>query len=274
MTEPSVVVALDGWVDAGSAATNAAANLAQGGRVVASFDADAIFDYRARRPTLQIVHGKPRTLDWPELTLRATKVADQDLLVLTGAEPDYRWHELASDIVELAQKFGVAQWISLGAIPAAVPHTRPVPILGTESRTGLLKGDVQPGPEGVLRVPAAAISVFDISVAKAGIPSVGYFAQIPHYVSGPYPEASISLLKALEVHLGHELGLGRLPEEARMMRIRLDAAAAREESTKTYVEQLETLVDEARLPAGDDLITEIERFLREGGQQGGSGRPN
>lgn len=274
MSDPSVVVALDGWVDAGSAATNAAANLAQGGRVVASFDADAIFDYRARRPTLQIVHGKPRTLDWPELTIRATKVADQDLLVLTGAEPDYRWHELSSDIVELAQKFGVAQWISLGAIPAAVPHTRPVPILGTESRTGLLKGNVQPGPEGVLRVPAAAISVFDISVTKAGIPSVGYFAQIPHYVSGPYPQASIELLRALEVHLGHELDVGRLPEEARLMRIRLDAAAAREETTKTYVEQLETLVDEARLPAGDDLITEIERFLREGGQQGSSGRPN
>ena len=274
LAAPSVVVALDGWVDAGSAATNAAATLAQGGRVVASFDGDAIFDYRARRPTLQIVHGKPRTLDWPELTMRSTKVGDMDLLVLTGAEPDYRWHELASDMVELAQKFGVAQWISLGAIPAAVPHTRPVPILGTESKSGLLKGNVQPGPEGVLRVPAAAISVFDISVTKAGIPSVGYFAQIPHYVSGPYPQASIELLHALEQHLGLGLDVGRLPEEARLMRIRLDAAAAREETTKTYVEQLETLVDEARLPAGDDLITEIERFLREGGQQGGSGRPN
>ena len=92
------------------------------------------------------------------------------MLVLTGAEPDYRWHELANDVVALAQHLGVAQWISLGAIPAAVPHTRPVPILGTESRAGLLKGSVLPGPEGVLRVPAAAISVFDISVAKAGIP--------------------------------------------------------------------------------------------------------
>jgi proteasome assembly chaperone (PAC2) family protein len=272
--EPAVVVALDGWVDAGSAATNAAATLATGGRIVASFDADAIFDYRARRPTLQIVHGRPRTLEWPELTMRATEVGEADLLVLTGAEPDYRWHELASDVVALAQHLGVAQWISLGAIPAAVPHTRPVPILGTESRSGLLKGGVLPGPEGVLRVPAAAISVFDISVAKAGIPAAGYFAQIPHYVSGPYPEASIALLRALGQHLELELDLGRLPEEARLMRIRLDSAAAREEGTKSYVERLETLVDEARLPSGDDLISEIERFLREGGQQGGSGRPN
>jgi PAC2 family len=274
LREPAVVVALDGWVDAGSAATNAATTLAEGGRIVAAFDADEIFDYRARRPTLQIVHGRPRSLDWPELTLRATKVGERDLLVLSGAEPDYRWHELANDVVALAQHLGVAQWISLGAIPAAVPHTRPVPILGTESKSGLLRGSVLPGPEGVLRVPAAAISVFDISVSKAGIPAVGYYAQIPHYISGPYPQASIELLHAVERHLDVQLDVGRLPEEARLMRIRLDAAASREEGTRSYVERLETLVDEARLPSGDDLISEIEQFLREGGQQGGSGRPN
>ena len=271
---PSVVVALDGWVDAGSAATAAAAELAQGARVVATFDPDSIFDYRARRPTLEIVHGRPRSLVWPELTLRATRVGEKDLLVFTGAEPDYRWRELQADVAQLALKLGVGEWISLGAIPAAVPHTRPVPILGTESRSGLLKGGVGAGPEGILRVPSAAISIFDIAVAKAGIPAVGYFAQIPHYVSGEYPQASVDLLLALGRHLDVELDPGRLPEEARLMRVRLDNAAAREETTKTYVERREALVDEARLPSGDDLISEIERFLREGGQQGGSGRLN
>jgi PAC2 family protein len=274
LKEPAVVVALDGWVDAGSAATNAAAILAHGGRVVATFDADSIFDYRARRPTLEIVHGRPRSLEWPELTIRASKVGEHDVLVFSGAEPDYRWHELSADVAGLAVQLDVSQWISLGAIPAAVPHTRPVPILGTESRAGLLQGGVAPGPQGVLRVPSAAISIFDIAVAKAGIPSVGYFAQIPHYVSGEYPQASIDLLHTLGRHFDAELDYGRLPEEARLMRVRLDAATAREETTKTYVERLETLVDEARLPSGDDLISEIERFLREGGQQGGSGRPN
>ena len=274
LKEPAVVVALDGWVDAGSAATNAASILAHGSRVVATFDADSIFDYRARRPTLEIVHGRPRSLEWPELTIRASKVGEHDLLVFTGAEPDYRWHELSADVAGLAVQLDVSQWISLGAIPAAVPHTRPVPILGTESRSGLLQGGVAPGPDGVLRVPSAAISIFDIAVAKAGIPSVGYFAQIPHYVSGEYPQASIDLLHALGRHFDAELDYGRLPEEARLMRVRLDAATAREETTKTYVERLETLVDEARLPSGDDLISEIERFLREGGQQGGSGRLN
>src|SRR5919107_3645375 len=109
--EPAAVVALDGWVDAGSAATNAAKTLAEGGRVIATFDADSIFDYRARRPTLEIHHGRPRSLEWPELALRATKAGDRDLLVLTGAEPDYRWHELSNDVVEVSKRLGVAQWI-------------------------------------------------------------------------------------------------------------------------------------------------------------------
>ena len=146
LVAPSMIVALDGWVDAGSAATTAAATLAEGGRVLATFDADAIFDYRARRPTLEIVDGRPESLAWPELTLRSTRVSERDLLVLTGAEPDYRWHELSADVADLAGQLGVAEWISLGAIPAAVPHTRPVPILGTASEPGLLRGGVQPGP--------------------------------------------------------------------------------------------------------------------------------
>lgn len=273
LVAPSMIVALDGWVDAGSSATTAAATLAEGGRVLATFDADAIFDYRARRPTLEIIDGRPESLTWPELTLRSTRVSERDLLVLTGAEPDYRWHELSAGIADLAGQLGVAEWISLGAIPAAVPHTRPVPILGTASEPGLLRGGVQPAPQGTLTVPAAAISILDIAIAKAGIPTVGYFAQIPHYISGPYPGASIELLRVLGRHLGLELDTGNLPEEARLMRIRLDAAAAREETTRTYVERLESMVDEARLPSGDDLITEIERFLRDGGNQGGT-RPN
>lgn len=273
LVAPSVIVALDGWVDAGSAATTAVGTLAAGARIVATFDADAIFDYRARRPTLEIIDGRPESLDWPELTLRTTRVSERDLLILTGAEPDYRWHELCEDIVDLARRLGVGEWISLGAIPAAVPHTRPVPILGTASEPGLLRGGVQPGPQGTLTVPAAAISVLDVAIAHAGIPTIGYFAQIPHYISGPYPNASIELLRVLGRHLGLELDTANLSEDARLMRIRLDAAAAREETTRTYVERLETMVDEARLPSGDDLITEIEKFLREGGNQGG-GRPN
>lgn len=265
LTDPTVIVAFDGWVDAGSAATTAAATVAADGEVVATFDADRLYDYRARRPTLRIRDGRPAELTWPELELRHARVAGRDVLVLTGPEPDFRWHELSAAVVEIARRFGVREWLSLGSIPAAVPHTRPVPILGTESSPGLLRGGVEPGPQGVLQVPAAAVSILDIAVAAEGIPAVGYFAQIPHYVSGPYPEAALALLRAAGRHLGAELPSTELVEEARQLRTRLDTAAATDEATRAYVERLEATVDEARRPSGGDLIGEIERFLRDQG---------
>ena len=275
LREPSMLVALDGWVDAGSAATNAVERVAAGGTVIGEFDTDVLFDYRARRPALEIRDGRARTLTWSKLTISRTTYGARDVLVLTGAEPDFRWRELSRELVALAQRLGIVQWISLGAIPAAVPHTRPVPILGTSSKPGLLKGDVQAGPTGTLRVPAACISVLDVAMSKAGIPAVGYFAQIPHYVSGPYATAALALLEAANRHLEIEVPPGPLANEAMRLRQQLDTATAADEDTRKYVERLEAMTDEARLPEGDDLIADIERFLRErGGELGGSGRPN
>jgi hypothetical protein len=250
-------------VDAGNAATNAVEALATDAETVATFDSDQLFDYRSRRPTLEIRDGHLASLDWPEVTLKAARFAGRDLLMLSGSEPDDRWRAFGDAVVELAQQLGVTGWISLGAIPAAVPHTRPVPILGTESRPGLLKGGVTPGPAGLLTVPSAAISMLEMAVAAAGIPAVGYFAQIPHYVTGPYAIAAVELLRSLERHLGIDLPRGGLPDEARQLRAKLDGATAADEGTRTYVERLEAMVDESRLPAGEDLISEIERFLRD-----------
>ena len=262
---PTLIAAFDGWVDAGSAATSALGQLVDDAPVVATFDADRIFDYRARRPPLEIVDGRLDELIWPELAVRRLHVRDRDLLVLVGPEPDYRWRELVSDVLDLVTRLGVAEWISLGAIPAAVPHTRSVLILGTESAPGLLRADVPAGPAGTLRVPSALVSALEFEVSKAGLPALGYFAQVPHYISGPYPAASLALLETLGRHLGVELPAGDLAEEASQLRTRLDTATALEETTRTYVERLESMVDEQRLPAGDDLIADIERFLRDRG---------
>ncbi len=269
LIEPIAVVAFDGWVDAGSASTVAAAQLAEGSEVIATFQGDLLFDYRARRPTLEIVDGRPSLLTWPELSMRRARIAERDVLILAGPEPDYRWRELAAGVVELAHRLGVVEWISLGAIPAAVPHTRPIPVMGTESSPGLLRGSVQPGPAGVLRVPSAASSVIDHAMSASGIAALGYYAQVPHYVSGPYPPAAVALLRAVGRHLDAEIDSGSLEEEARQLRTSLDTAAALDEQTRTYVERLEAMVDEARLPSGDELISDIERFLRDRG----SGRP-
>jgi hypothetical protein len=269
LIDPVLLAAFDGWVDAGSAATTALGIVADDGEVVATFDADRLFDYRARRPPLEIVDGRLTTLTWPELVLRRTRLDERDLLVLVGPEPDYRWRAFTADVIDLVARLGVVQWISLGAIPAAVPHTRPVPIIGTEAAPGLLRGDVMAGPEGTLRVPSALVSALEIEVAAAGTPALGYFAQVPHYVSGPYATAALELLRALGNHLGAEIPAHELTEESRELRTRLDTAAGLDDTTRSYVERLEAMYDEQRLPSGDDLISDIERFLRD---QGGATR--
>lgn len=265
LADPVMIAALDGWVDAGSGATLAAGLLADDGRAWATFDVDRIYDYRARRPTLGIVDGVPRDLTWPELRLVHRRYAERDVLVLTGPEPDYRWRQLAAELAQLARVLEVSEWISLGAIPAAVPHTRSVSILGTRSTNGQLVSDVEAGPAGTLTVPAAFLSVVDMAIAGTGVPTVGYYAQTPHYVSGEYPAAALGLIDILGRHLAVRLPRGRLAEEAAELRERLDAAAAADASTRAYVERLEGMVDESRLPSGTELISEIERFLRDRG---------
>ena len=270
---PVFIAAFDGWVDGGKAGTLAAAVLADAGSVIATFDGDLLFDYRARRPTLDIIDGKLVDLDWPALTLSRARVAERDLLVLTGAEPDFRWREFTTQVVGLARQLGVSSWVSLGAIPATVAHTRPVPILGTSSAPGLLPAGVTQGPAGNLRVPSAAISVLELAAARAGIPAIGFYAQVPHYASGAFPNAAIELLKRVGQSLDVELPLGALPQQALETRTLLDAAVAADERTSSYVQRLEQMSDEARLPSGDDLIADIERFLRDGGDDddGGNG---
>lgn len=262
LVAPALIAAFDGWVDAAGAATAAAGRLADDAEAVASFDPDLLFDYRARRPVLDIVDGIPTRAVWPELVLRRVRRDGRDLLVLTGGEPDFRWRELGDDILELALRLGVVEWVSLGAIPAAVPHTRAVPILATASRHGLLsQGELQ-GPSGLLRVPSAALSAVELAVSGGGIPTVGFYAQVPHYVGGIYPAATIALLDHLGQHLGLEIALGDLPEEARNHRQRLDAAVAADEDSRNYLARLEAAAGEEAIPSGDELATEIERFLR------------
>jgi proteasome assembly chaperone (PAC2) family protein len=268
LDSPVLVAALEGWVDAGSAGTVAAAQLGDEGTVVATFDTDAIYDYRARRPTLDIVDGRPMHLGWPTLELTSNRIGGRDLVILRGPEPDYRWRELTVDVVDVAKRLGVVSWVSLGAIPAAVPHTRPVPILATASAPGLLPKGIKQGPDGLLRVPSACLSVLELAASANGIPAVGLFAQVPHYVNATYPAASIALLSALGRHLGIEPPVGQLATRALERRNLLDAATATDDDTKAHVERLEGLVDESRLPEGDELIADIERFLRDGGSSG------
>jgi hypothetical protein len=264
LSAPVLLAAFDGWIDAAGAATACANHVAEEGRVVASFDVDSLNDYRARRPVLDVVDGVLARIQWPDIMLRHIRVGDRDILVLVGPEPDYKWKQLGEDVVELARRLGVVEWISLGAIPAAVPHTRPVPVLATASTGASLRDGEQQGPGGILRVPAAALSAVEMTVAGAGIPAIGYYAQVPHYIgAAAYAPATLALLQHLERRLGVTIPLGTLGDDAVAQRQRLDAAIAEDEDSREYLARLEALASEERMPSGDELASEIERYLKE-----------
>jgi hypothetical protein len=152
-----------------------------------------------------------------------------------------------------------------------VPHTRPVPVLATASSEAILRDGEQQGPGGVLRVPAAALSAIEMTVAGGGIPAIGYYAQVPHYVgTSGYAPATLALLQHLERRLGITMPLGSLADEAIEQRQRLDAAIAEDEDSREYLGRLESLASEERVPSGDEIASEIERYLR---QQGSGGEP-
>jgi hypothetical protein len=262
------VASFDGWVDAAEAASRAVAQVAGEAAVVASFDPDAVFDYRSRRPVLDVQDGRLSELRWPELTIRHARVERRDVLLFSGAEPDLRWTELATDAVELVRHLNVTEWVSLGAVPGAVAHTRPVPVMATASEDGLL--DEPAGPEGLLRVPSAALSVLEMAVTRAGTPAVGFYAQVPPYASIGYAAASVALVGRLARHLGVAIDVEPLLDEQREQHARYDAAVAGDAMLRETVSRLESAagdVESEQLPSGDDLAREIERFLRR--QDGG-----
>jgi PAC2 family protein len=265
LAEPVVVAAFDGWIDAAGAASTAAEMLARDGQLIATFDGNVLFDYRSRRPTLDVVDGTLTRLVWPSLELRRRETDGRDLLVLHGAEPDFRWKELGDDVLELCRRLGVTGWVSLGSIPAAVPHTRPVPVMATASAGAQLHEAETKGPAGLLRVPSAGLSAMEVAITDGGIPAVGFYAQVPHYIGGPYAPATLALLQHLGRHLRTDLPIGSLDGEARSQLERLDAAVAEDEDVRAILQQLED-ASEADIPSGDDLAAEIERFLRNEGR--------
>ncbi|HEX2059000.1 MAG TPA: PAC2 family protein [Actinomycetota bacterium] len=250
LTAPALVVSFEDWVDAGTAGTTAARHVAGDGEVVATFDADVLYDYRSHRPVLDIVDGIPNRLVWPALRLMWRRLPERDVFVLTGPEPDYRWQEFAGDVHELAVRFGVVQHVSLGAIPAAVPHTAPTPVMMTASGEDLLRGG-RP-TEGLLRVPAAAVSAVEWTMAQRGIPAVGFWAQVPHYAT-PYAAGAIALVRRMEDHLSVTIGAGELEEQVVAQRTALEQIFASNSEAREHLERLEGLIGEADVPPAENI---------------------
>jgi hypothetical protein len=182
--------------------------------------------------------------------------------VLTGPEPDYRWRQFRDAVVEIADRLGVVQSVSLGAIGATVPHTLATPILVTGRDRGSLQGDV-PLPAEHMQVPASALNIVEIYLAEHGIPSVGIWAQVPHYIQGTFFPGALALVERAAGHLGVHLSVEPLVELAKEQRARLDSVVAERPEARAYVDQLEAAGPPPVVPPGEDIASEIERFLRD-----------
>ncbi|WCO68924.1 PAC2 family protein [Iamia majanohamensis] len=271
LRDPVLLMALEGWIDAGMAASTSIATLladldTEG---VATFDADELLDHRARRPVLHLVAGVAESLSWPSIELLAAQdLAGRDVLILAGPEPDHSWRAFGRAVVELATELGVTQVVGLGAYPATVPHTRPVKLsitAGTEELAARW-----PYLRGTLDVPAGAQAVVERFATDAGLEALTLWAQIPHYASAwPYPAGSTALLDNIEAVTGLRLPRGDLEQDAIETGERLDSTIARNDEHTAMLHALEADADEApsegEIPSGDELAAELERFLRDQG---------
>lgn len=270
-TDPVLVVAMDGWTDAGRAGSLAAERLMDTWEIspVGEADGDALYDYRDRRPTLPIDRGLLGDPEWPGLEVMVLRPpGGRPLLVVHGAEPDFSWRGLSADLVELAELAGAKEYIGLGSVPGPIPHTRPPRIVTTSSSEELLE-EMGRAHEQVV-VPASCQVVLETALRDAGLLTLGLWARIPHYVAGEYPAGAVALLERFTSHLEATVDLSPLERRAEEHREQLDAAAGSSPEILQHIEELEERYDAdtdrlalGPLPTGDEIAAELQRFLRE-----------
>ena len=263
LERPVMLLALSGWVDAASVATGAAEFVARDGVEVGAFDPDALFDYRSSRPVLRFSAGDLEDISWPKLRVVHADPG-RDVLVVHGNEPDYRWQQLSAEFVELMRQFDVALLVTLGAVPAMVPHTRAqIEVVCTTSDASLLLDDDVMLQEDLV-VPGAAVSILRRAAFDAGIPTIGYWARVPHYLNQQYHAGTLALLDKVARQAEVNFDVADLKATAVAQRADLDRIAGARVEIKEYITRLEgeeSAGDD--LPSADELAAEVERYLRD-----------
>jgi predicted ATP-grasp superfamily ATP-dependent carboligase len=275
LRQPTLICAFKGWNDAAgsaSAALEFVANQLDAERF-AVIDPEEFFDFQVTRPTVRLTEGRTREVDWPEPVFSSARVeaADRDLAFLLGAEPNLHWRTFCDAIVEAARELDVGMVVTLGALLADVPHTRPVRITGIAASEELATrlGFTQTNYEG----PTGIVGVLHDACAAAGLRSASLWAPVPHYVAAvPSPKAALALIRTLEDLSGVPVDTSELDQAAEEYERRLDEAVASEPEVKALVERLEEQADEADisfrdLPSGDSIARDFERFLRQQGKE-------
>lgn len=273
LENPVLIAAFRGWNDAGDAASFAAQHLVRvwGGKRLASIDSEDFFDFQAVRPQVHLDEGLTRHVSWPANDFYAARLTGlpNDVLIMVGTEPNYRWKTFSRLIVDVAERAGVSLVVTLGALLADVPHTRPVPITGTAGdqqlvdRLGLQRSRYE-GPTGI-------VGVLHDSFARAGVPSASLWAAMPHYLAvTPNPKGALALVDKIVGLIKVNADVSDLESAVRAYDERVAELVKEDEDVQQYVEMLEERADDRtreeadiELPSGDALAAELERFLRE-----------
>jgi hypothetical protein len=278
LTDPVLIVMLTGWIDAGGAARAAIEAIQADAEAspVAEFDDDTYVDFRARRPVMELREGLHSVLHWERITLSVGHdQTGRDVLVLTGPEPDMAWHRFTRVVGEAATALGVRHMVHLGAYPFAVPHTR-APRLSVSSPSQDVLARV-PFLRSSIDVPAGVAAALEREMHERGIPALGVWAQVPHYISAmSYPAASVALLDGLREATGLVIDGATLRNEVVIQRRRLDGMVGNNDEHATMIRQLEQIYDASddtvggfaggptlEMRSGDELAEELEQFLRD-----------
>jgi len=269
------VCAFKGWNDAGEAATSAVSFMgaALDATRFATIDPEQFVDFQATRPHVKLVDGRSRAIEWPEWEVYEARVprAPRDLVILTGPEPSYRWRGFCAQVVELAEALGVQLVVTLGALLADVPHSRPVSVTAFASDPALVERlQLQPptyeGPTGI-------VGVLQNACVEAGMPAASLWAAVPHYVAvAPNPKGALALLRKLETLVGVTVDASELETAAVDYERQVSRAVEMDPDVQAFVERLERAADEedpspdpSQIPSGDLLAREFQKFLRQRG---------
>jgi predicted ATP-grasp superfamily ATP-dependent carboligase len=278
LERPTLIAAFRGWNDGGQGASLAAGYLAKlwGAERFAEIDPENFFDFQATRPHVTLEEGVTRRIDWPATVFYHGRPPslDHDVVLLLGIEPNLRWRTFTDMVVDFAQELGMELVVTLGALLADVPHTRPCPVTGTASdeqlveRLGLSASRYE-GPTGV-------VGVLHDACRRVDLPSVSLWAAVPHYVSlTPSPRAALALCERLGDLLGTSIETEELEEASSAYVDQVSEAVSSDPDTASYVEELEARADEILeedVPSGEALAAELTRFLRN--RERGNGEPD
>jgi predicted ATP-grasp superfamily ATP-dependent carboligase len=274
---PALVCAFKGWNDASDAASTAIAFVgsALSARRFATIDPEEFYDFQATRPKIKLNEGQTREIVWPAVEIYEARIprAPRDLILIAGAEPSFRWRGFSRLVVDLAEAIGVQLVVTLGSLLADVPHSRPIAVTGLASdatlvsRLGLANSSYE-GPTGI-------VGILHSACQHAGLPSASLWAAVPHYIAAtPNPKAALALVRKLEGLVGVAVNAAELESAAAEYERQVNLAVQSDPDVQAFVERLEQTVSEEEpdepgpLPSGDTIARDLQRFLRQRGDDG------